>query len=334
MLSKVLILLTLLGISVSEAKTTSGTEAHFEQEYRSAYKIPEGFNSKFIRKITKILEKKIKDHEFRFEKTLGESFYMDKKFKTFLFKDYYYDTDDNKLMKNNSVYRLRYRWDNASRYFRYKWLPLTSNYPSRCEIQYKHGYDFSNEISNMKEIRFEFRNESKPFNKKKDAPPAPWKVDEFSRYMNTGRYKQYTILPTAELVKNTKINPRTLKNKVTTETIRIRNHLNIPNIFGDMPNPDQAVIITFDLVYPDKGEPFLEVELELDRSIGKNINDILKNKKRNKEVLDFLKEIKAQLLADILDVNNLILKILQEDFKLSPLETTFKYKRIISSIKE
>ena len=311
--------------------SNTGTKEHFEQEFRKAYTLPHNFNSQSIREVEEIILKVLSSREFSTEKLFGEEYFLGKKFHAFLFKDYYYDTDDYKLMNQNSVYRLRYRWKNASDYFKYKFLPLRSYYPLRCEIQYKYDYNFSKDLSTMKEVRFEFRNESFPFSKNKNAPPPPWDYSEYRKYLKTGQYQEYSILPSNELVKRHNINLNNLNEKLIIETIRIRNHINIRNIFGDEPNPEQIGIVTFDLVYPNIGKPFLEVELELDRSIGANLNEILESSRREIEIKEFVRKIKESLIFDIKIIRDEILKELENNYRLKELTPNFKFKRVISN---
>ena len=311
-----------------------GTETHREQEYRRAYSMSSNLGSKGIKDIQDYIQRLINGKYTRFDKLLKEQYYLEGNFHSFLFKDYYFDTEDYKILKNNNVYRLRYRWKNAADYFKYKYLPLQSYYPSRCEIQFKYDYSLTG-MSEVKESRFEFRNDSFPFNKNKDAPLPPWEYEEYVNYIKSGVYKSYEIKPSSILkTKNPKVNLSNLKNVVTTETIRVRNHINIKNIFGDLPNPEQAIILTVDFVYPDKGESFIELELELDRSIGKNMNNIIYDKSRREDVRKEVFRIKKILLNDIHFIYKNVDLYIQKKLRLTPLKDNFKYRRIISSQKD
>lgn len=314
------------------ALKNGGTNVHNEQEYRQAYKMTGKMNGKVIKDVQLFLKRLINHPKMKFNKIMKEDYFLEGNFNSFLFKDYYFDTKDSKILKNNMVYRLRYRWKNASDYYKYKWLPLKTYEPSRCEIQFKYDYNLE-ELSEVQESRFEFRNDSFPFNKNKDAPPAPWKYDEYKKYVTSGKYKNYHIIPSLMLrkkIKGLKLNE--LENVITTETIRVRNHINIKTVFGDPPNPEQAMIITFDFVYPSKGDPFIELEMELDRSIGRNMNNIIFDPDRSLMIKQEIYRIKSKLLYDINFIFHNINLYLKKQLKLEPLKKEFKYKRISDNL--
>ena len=326
MASKLLILLL-----TSANIFAAGTDTHFEQEYRDAFLLPKKFNSSTIRKIQKNIKQLIEKQKFALPSTLKEEYYLEKDFHSYMFKDYYFDTPNLELLNSNAAYRLRYRWKNASDYFKYKYLPIRSYYPSRCEIQFKYDYNFS-EIATMKEVRFEFRNDSSPFRENQDAPPPPWEFAVYEKYLLSGKYLNYNILPYKVLKeKLPKVNTNKLAKQVEIETIRIRNHINIKNIFGEMPNPDQIIIITFDIVNHDNIN-FLEVEFELDRSVGKNINKIIADSKRAEHIKNFLKDLKKKIFSDMTLIREEVISTLEKEFSMKKLENKTKYRRILEGL--
>ena len=326
------ILVFLITMTSLQANTT-----RLEEEYKFAF-TGEKLRGKTINKIQNALKKLLSSKTLSFSKMIEREYYLESNFKNFVFKDYYFDSEDLKLLNSNSAYRLRYRWNNSAFYFRYKLLPLIKTYyPTRCEIQFKNNYQFrGNYKVDVQETRFEFRNESFPFTKHKNAPPPPWPFSTYKEVVKQGKYRGYPIKPYTEAIKileNDKI-----KHILTTETIRVRNHINIKNPFGSGPNPEQAFIITFDFsegIYKNNKTSFVEVEIELERNISTLLNKSIKyigNDPIKKEASEFAKTIKATINEDFKIIKETILKILQKEVG-PPLRETFKYKRFMSVLK-
>ncbi len=274
------------------AASLSGTEVRPEIEYKSAYEGDQSHVSddNLNKKLSKALKSVLREEVFLWPQMLGyPSYEADLKFKDFIFQDTYFDTDDLAVLKTDSSYRLRYRFNPSLSYYKFLLVPHLGFFqPSRVEIQAKTGYRVENELMIVNETRFEFRNESLPFSVKKDAPPPPWPEDEYSQYAITGRYQSYDMLPYAELKRHIEARNHvldlTLQPRFKLITTRYRSHLSLTNPWGKPPNERQVIIITLDrtkaecIAYcPARAWPdFYEIEVEIDRNILTTLDEARK----------------------------------------------------------
>lgn len=271
------------------SRPLAGTDSRVEVEFKLAYELSDGDSLDEISEaVRKALLKLIGKKALNFEKLMGRDYRLDDSFQAFLFRDIYIDTPDHQILGSGSAYRLRHRWSRYERYLHHRLLPFMKAYfPTRCEIQFKTGYqpDYERQVVTPRETRFEFRNESAPFDLHKDAPETPWPVEEYLGYARTGRYKTYEMKPMADLL--TAIGaPRDsvpeLKPMIEVLTIRDRIHLNLKHPWGSGPNPEQVFIITLDKstlgntyghVVPKVN--LLEMEVEIERNSSTEIHKMM-----------------------------------------------------------
>ncbi len=331
-------------------KNFHGTAPRKEYEYKFAVKLNE--NSKLnvmdlSKSIAKGLNKLIAENKFKFSKQIFEKYTFPQKFETFVFKDIYLDTNNYLLNKNNSAYRLRYRWVRQEKYYRYRLFPfLKAFYPDRCEIQFKGGYK-RDEIKNtiaVNETRFEFRNQSEPFIANQSAPLAPWPESEYLSFAQTGYYKNYAILPMKKLIEQVSNKAKTVKLLPVIEVVteRFRTHLTIKNPWGIGPNPEHAFIITIDKASAkprlkntyNNINQLLEIEVEIDRNISTEINRLadlkLNQNSYEKSAQEFSQLAKNNIEHDLFLIKNEIANILQKNYQVKPLPVTNKYSRFIN----
>lgn len=291
----------------------------------------------------------------------GDAYHFDN-FQTFGFLDVYFDTPKLDLLSLMSAYRLRYRWSHVGLYNRFKFLPFVALYhPNRCEIQLKAGYEFHVEDSTAKvtETRFEFRNESVPFNRRLDAPKSPWAKDDYIRYAQSGYFGDYKMLPTYELVKLVSegkgVKEVNVEPMVETITSRRRSHLNVPNPWGSGPNPDQVFIITIDKTelefanekvlngekFRKSAPTFLEFEVEVDRSTLFRLEESFADQFGDvpqqlqpvlEEATRYTERAKQALQRDLFTIKNAIIS-LEQKMKGRRLPINYKYARMIEALK-
>lgn len=234
-------------------------------------------------------------------KLVGNQFYIDKDIGKFLFRDYYFDTFDNLLYKNQISYRYRNRYSNLKEYKLHLKNPNRPEYwPYRLEFQAKvNRKEVGNGFSTVDEARFEFRKESKPFSIDNPPPAPPWNEAEFFNYFKSGSFRGLNTLPARVIIESIKADLGDKENvdffsKLLLLTERFRQHFNIKSAYGSGPNPDQAYIISLDKVDVFHGNDYynyvesrklgdkdaikptllgsiLEIEVEFER----NVSDVL-----------------------------------------------------------
>jgi hypothetical protein len=282
----VIFIITIFYSSVNLAKVEYyGTEAREEKEFKISFKLSK---SEKIENISLSIQKALFDlinvNGLNVNKVIKSDYYLTGKLEPYLFLDYYFDTETYSLLKKNRVYRLRYRWRNEAKFEAFSTDFKKRNFPIRAEIQAKTKIKFLNSgLTSSMESRFEFRDESKPFFAKKQAPPAPWPLKEYLKYTNKGKYQSYPLLPFFEVTKGLNSNEN-LSPKIVVKTLRRRFHLNIKNKWGRKPNEDQSFIITLDTYGYSKYKnltsafhsefvgPFYEIEIEFERNTSTGLS--------------------------------------------------------------
>lgn len=339
-----------------QSANLAGTDGRTELEFKLAFEVDDTVSVDEIGELVRRgIAKAFMTEEFEFEKLMGRRYELDREFKAFLFRDVYMDTPDFDLLKRGSVYRVRHRWSRYEAYLRHKLFPfIRSFYPSRCEIQFKTGYqpDFERNVVSPVETRFEFRNESAPFDEKQDAPRAPWPVDEYVEYAKNGKYRDYRMKPMAELLKVLEIEdsqPPALHPVVTIMTVRDRIHLNMKHPWGSGPNPEQVFIITLDKTTVGDAHgrdapktSVLEFEIEIERNTSTEIHatmeldkiDDLRFGAVKDAAVDHSKAAWRALLSDLEVLRQVLAKEVNVMKGARPLPLNFKYARVMGMILE
>jgi len=312
-----------------------GTPEREEWEYKIAFTPPPSVSQKVFYNILRgKIKQSWKNEKWKFAELVGSSYYSKEEPRTYLYQDIYFDTKNYELYKNHLSYRLRYRFKSLSSSTIHEYLPfLKKHWPIRCEIQFKNSQSLSpsNKVNTFLETRFEFRNASLPFLTSQDAPPSPWPLQQYLSYAQQGRFNNYLISPMASLIKY--LNPESnimLNPVLRLKTPRTRWHIEISNPFGQAtnnPNPNNAFFITWDDVQdglPPTSSPFIEVEVEADRSSLDEVQD--------RRVKINTKEIELAIKADQMKIYTLVLQTLAE-LNVNILTQENKYHRIMSSFK-
>jgi hypothetical protein len=316
--------------------TLAGTAPRLEKEFKYAFSSSASVKG-MAKELERVLQNILKVHQFAFPKLVEEKYYLDPQFQSFVFKDYYFDSPDNVLGEKNISYRLRYRWVNLDRYHRYSLFPwLKSYYPDRCEIQLKENYKFFQDgLSEVEETRFEFRNESPPFNKKRDAPLPPWPKAKYLEVAKKGKFKNYRIHPYHRLQRL--VGDKDLDTRFEVTTIRYRTHLNIKHPWGSGPNPEQAFIITIDKVYfknsdDSKRGEFLELEIELERNTSTHIQLLTEGIEQSpKEVVELSRKADRALSLDLKFLQEELKKYFLSKLRVKKLPDSSKFQRMVKS---
>lgn len=303
--------LILIGFTLPTKAEWYGTPPHNEIEYKKSYLLSANHNQQEIyTSVLNALEDKLSTLQLELPRIVDSKFQLLRTAECFAYADYYLDDRHQTLFKNQMAYRMRYRFKNLTHYRLHKWLPFLSfSYPLRFEIQVKTDYDFSGNFVQVKETRFEFRNDSYPFSVKKDAPPSPWPLDAYLKIATSGQFNGHKISPFAAIEqKNIPFAELNIVSHYVTN--RCRAHINIKNPWGRLPNPDQVIIVSFDFInVPHTGKTLFELELELDRSFGEgvqeNIDEILKGSFWHN-----------QLKASLVNFSNKALQSAHQDFSL------------------
>ena len=184
-----------------------------------------------------------------------------------IFLDIYFDNDE-KINYNNSIsYRFRQRWINRYSYIRFsRGSSASFDLPTRAELQVK--TDRSDSLSGFSiasEARFEFREDSDPFNKYQLPVSAPWSWQFINRLARTGKYLGAVTTSAQHYANNISKISRdkfiSLKPVLVSLTERYRNHLKIKSSYGGGANPDDLIVMTLDAKYGFKDiKSFLSFE--------------------------------------------------------------------------
>ena len=325
----------------------AGSGTRLEREAKIAYLTEVSARKMSLLKteILKALRQKIAQKKFCLPFLLGKKYKMPRTFTDFIFDDTYLDTKDLKLLSKNSAYRLRYRYKETMDFKLFAaHLGFLSKGQSRVEVQFKGPYKrLKDGIMEVYESRFEFRNDSEPFSKLKNAPKPPWDRDEFLAYAKSGQYKNYYMDPHAKM--HELAHPKEsleLTRAMRVITQRNRLHLSIKNPWGRMPNPDQMFIITIDKSNVEGlDKDLLEIEIEMDRSSTETMDEMIAfenfkvpygDEVRLEAVL-FSKNARDCLKKDQSLLRNALFAISKKALQKKPLLADYKYKRLIKALK-
>lgn len=330
----------------AEEYVIAGSSPRTERESKIAFIRRRGTSpvAKLRTGLRNIAESLINTHRLSLPKLLDKPYRIEGKFTDFVFDDTYFDTSDRQILKNRSAYRLRYRFSEMGSYIYFlSGLPYlgkgSSTGPNRVEVQFKKSYQFDSREGLMKveESRFEFRNESEPFLRNNDAPKPPWPREQFIDYAIKGTFRTYEMMPHAELQKQLGSPSPLLHPILRVITQRHRMHINIESPWGSGPNPEQAFIITIDVSrVGDQDSELLEIEVETDRNISRNMDLTLRyanlhlpygEKVRDAAVAFTHKGAKA-LAADHKHLSEAIYTEVSKRLGQAPLEPDYKYSRL------
>jgi hypothetical protein len=339
---------------LNDEREIAGTPARNEREFKLPFIIDSNQSTEDVKRLVRTaLENILATGSTHFSSLTGRNYYLDGGYQAFAFKDHYFDTPELQVLQANSSYRLRYRWNRKEAYVRHRIFPFLQAFnPTRCEIQFKAGYvnEASTNIVAVKETRFEFRNESEPFVREKNAPPAPWKEEKFLPLMVSGIYENYRTRPMASLlatVKGAQDKKLDLKKQFELITFRERMHLNMKHPWGSGPNPEQVFIITLDhsmlenTLRPIKkeyqGKQLLEIEIEIERNANTEIDRIIENadnaEAHVKPIVSLAVETskRANLLLneDLLVIRRAVIEALKNHPDIAPLPADYKYSRFV-----
>lgn len=251
-----------------------GTPSYVEEDTKIAFWVAQGTAplAELRQAIYQTLVRESQSGQLAISKLLKKPVTIPKAFTDYVYYDSYIDTEDLSVLNSRSSYRLRYRFASSLDYYLHQFLPQwRSAFPNRCEIQFKGPYQQTSDGLKVREHRFEFRNESPPFNLTGKAPPPPWPREQYLQYAYSGSYQGMKMAPFVAL-KDVAPSKKPLQQVLAVATQRHRLHLGIDNPWGQKPNPEQFMIITIDrsrlvdvaatAALPD----LLEIEIEIDRS--------------------------------------------------------------------
>ncbi len=328
-------------------ETGYGTAARAEREFKyslRAKNLSEYRLEDISKRLRKALAKKGDDREvWNAPRHTQSDYYVDDKTEDFVFRDIYFDTPDDHAYRERVSYRLRNRYKSWKAYkIHVKQQDWPEEWPYRLEFQAKTGrQELGRGYSTVQEARFEFRKESTPFSEINLPPSAPWDLDEFIPYFQTGMYKGMATLPgqaVMELFRDEVADGESLnfEPRLAVLTERFRQHLNIQSDYGSGPNPEQSFIISLDKsrVYdgpiyvkylrakklgvknarrPDTVGTIVEIEVEFER----NVSDVLDRRIAEAQASgdmtqkERLEEVRAAFLQD----QEVIMQVVQDAFK-------------------
>lgn len=303
----------------------SGTDPRLEREYKYTINDPNGHDSvELANLINEALSISVKDNSlWQVPDLIGANYNTDMEAIPYAYFDIYFDTEDRLNLENAISYRLRERFNSFDEIFKHIEKQDKKKYlPYRIEFQSKVGREELGEgFSQVMESRFEFRVESDPFSEFNPPPSAPWDLDEFMVYFESGKYKQYYTWPAKAIVdylmpKFTDKTKLYFKPVLIIITERTRQHFNIKSDFGSGPNPEQSFIISLDTshVYeageflnfikksrignkvklPSEKGVFSEIEIEFERNVSSVLDDKILAGESNENSIDLQKLLKIR----------------------------------------
>lgn len=278
----------------------------------------------------------------------SSQYYLTLSEELFIFRDLYFDSDDQILSANNSSIRLRYRWDSEFSYKKFmngEHRPEAR--PTRVEIQAKVGKRGSTEgYSEVAESRLQFSKGQPPVKTYFELGRARLLLPLLIQSVKQGRYEGTFHTPgraLAELVDliSPGVKRLSLSPRLAIVSKRYRMHVNMVNPWGSGPNPDHTFIITLDR-FAGKRTPAdlrwerqlnavsrdlfsgefterLEVEVEFERNTSSRLDDeiqslALAGKQKQK---DELEHVRSLFLRD----QEMLVKIVTESLSQIGLKT-------------
>ena len=272
-------------------KLPEGTPPREENEFKrpvlgSAYLL--GKNSYLIAKIKSAIARGLNnDLLWQAPQITDSNYYLMKVgMGTFCFLDIYLDNEQGLNYHNGISYRVRYRWHSRSALFRYLLgSENPADFPHRCEYQLKiYTEAWKDSFNNCLKTKFEYRNESFPFNADNSCPAPPWPFEEYIKPAITGVFRQHNVMTTHEYARHlqTKLQiseDTSLKPSLVVVTTRRRVHLGLKNEFGMISaqkgfgsavNADQVILTTLDSSEIYNASDFLNTYLQSRMAISCN----------------------------------------------------------------
>ena len=271
----------------------------------------------------------------------------DKKYKVsyskdiFLFRDLYFETNENLLNEKNSNLRLRYRWKNQYSHKEFmKGTQSDEAKPTRVEIQSKiERKSLENNIIQSKETRLEFLRDDNPIKNYFEAGKAQALLPLFTGIIKTGRWKSNSLNPIKVLMNH--LNPEKiltdsrfyLKPYWAIYTHRNRLHLKLNTPWGSGANPDHTFIVTIDRFWgaptpakvrendlrilfskqPPLEKQMLEIEIEFERNTSQVLDEeIIKLKETNNPRFKELANTRQDFLDDQMKLTTIIFSALKD----------------------
>lgn len=306
-----------------------GTPARSEREFKVSVN-DTNLTSKEVEawahEMKALLAEKVGDIDYWAAPNLvGQKYFVENDVKTYLYRDIYFDTEDELCKQHNVSYRLRNRFKTLPEHNEhFKDLKNEEWWPYRAEFQAK--YDRKEEasgFSSVMEARFEFREESEPFSKDNPPPGPPWALNEYIPYFQSGRFAGMVTYPAQDVMRF--FADKTDKEELEFEPVlvfiteRTRQHLHIETPWGYGPNPTQAYIISFDNVSVyDAGDylgslgsgtglqsltpvgKLVELEVEFERNVSQNLDIKIEEAgaRGDKEEASRLQRIRDAFISD------------------------------------
>lgn len=218
------------------------------------------------------------NQELSAEKLLKRKYSLSKA-KTFIFRDIYFDTYDNKLNKHNAIYRLRYRWKQRNSFYKYiRGENIRDNKPVRVEVQAKlDRRKIAPGYSEALETRFELDGNKPPLSQLASS----WHTNQLLSAMvllaKTGRFADGFISPLVDVARQLQSvgheNKRVyLRSKKVIVSERTRYHLSMKTPWGSGNNPDHAFIVTIDKYWDFPVDKNIMRETQIAKQLLININ--------------------------------------------------------------
>lgn len=309
-----------------------GTPKRVEREFKYSIRGAGDMSLKEVaEKANKALAKSVSERgRWKAEAYTNSSYYVNKDFSDFMFRDVYFDTPSNLCYRHAVSYRLRNRYRSLSSYeLHVKNQDNAKYWPYRLEFQAKtNRKEVGDGFSTVEEARFEFRKESLPFSEDYLPPPPPWSLSEYIPYFQKGKFKEFVTYPAREAMEFFKANGLehdeiSFEPKFVLLTERHRQHLNLQTPWGSGPNPEQSYIISIDQseVYdanpylryleereygakklqppPSRGAIF-EIEIEFERNVSDRLDREINEAKLSENTAEVtrLTEIRSAFLED------------------------------------
>ncbi len=186
-----------------------------------------------------------------------------------VFRDIYFDTEDQTNAKNDLILRARHRWSSLETFDSFlRGSRETQHLPHRFEIQTKTDKNrLSDGLSQVTEVRVDLSTEPQLLPGDLATIRSPWPIHQYLSLLKTGTQNGWAlsthIAYSRALARHQDLDSVLyLKPSVVVYTLRSRFHLNLKTPWGSGPNPEQAYVISIDLFW---AKPFEDIEASSSR---------------------------------------------------------------------